>query len=664
MSEPASIIVLAWNRWDLTERCLRSLERTTTVGNGNVVVVDNGSIDETPRRLIEFPWARVLTLPENVGFVRGVNSGIRACPDDRDIVLLNNDATLLEEGWLELLADAAAPSDAGIVGCRLLVSPGVLGNAGAWILPDDCWGEGFGSFERDLGQFRGLRDVPTLQFACVYIPRRTLTRVGLLSEEFVSYFEDADYCLRIRDAGLRVLCHGDVAVLHDSHGSTADDPAFRRRLFEESRETFRRRWAKKLEERYDSEVLWQSILGFPMGYATAGRTLLPALDALGTRVSYSYLYGPGSSYPVQEPADLGDRFLNLLAARRPRGRHAGVAFGLANAFPRCRGDLRIGYSMLEVDGLPADWVAGANEMDEVWVPSTFNAETFVAAGVHTPISVMPLGVDTNYFRPEGARFSNPDGLFVFLSVFEWNDRKAPRLLLDAFTRAFRADDPVVLVCKVLNFDPAVDPAAEVRSWGLPPGGGRIRLLLNGDVPYSELPALYRSADCYVAATHGEGWNMPLVEAMSCGVPAIATDWSSHRDIVDESVGFPLAIRGLVPASGSPYHLGFSWAAPDPDHLVQLFRHAAAQPDETQARGERAARLVRNCWPVHRTAERIRLRVSELALTTSTGQSRVFPPASKVPAAAGDTPGRLEEPPPGRPADAPDRLVPRRDLGPE
>ena len=633
MRAPASIIVLAWNRWDLTERCLRSIERTTRVADEDVVVVDNGSTDETPRRLRDYAWMRALRLPENVGFVRGMNAGIRACPADRDVVLLNNDATLLEEGWLERLAEAARPPDVGIVGCRLLASPGVLGNAGAWILPDDCWGEGYGTFERDVGQLREMRDVPILQFACVYVARRALSKVGLLSEEFVSYFEDADYCMRVREAGLRVLCRGDVPVLHEGHGSTEGDPAFRRRLFDESRETFRRLWAAKLESRYDAELCWQSMLGFRMGYAMAGRTLLPALDSLGTRVSYSYLYGPGSSYPVEEPSDLGDRLLNVLASRTPRGRFAGVAFGLANAFPRCRGHVRIGYSMLEVDGLPPEWVAGANEMDEVWVPSTFTAETFAAAGVRTPISVMPLGVDTSYYRPEGLRFRNPHGLFVFLSVFEWNDRKAPRLLLDAFTRAFRADDPVVLVCKALNFDPAVDPAREVHGWGLPPGGGRIRLLLNGDVPYSELPALYRSADCYVAATHGEGWNMPLVEAMACGLPGIATDWSSHRDIVDESVGFPLRVRGLVRAKGSPYHVGHCWAEPDKDHLIELLRFAAGHPEETRIRGARAAARVRERWSVLRAAERIRLRIRALG-----------PVASSSPATADERPEPLDEPP--------------------
>lgn len=611
MPSPTSVIVLAWNRWDLTERCLRALEQTTNPLNRDVLVVDNGSTDGTSRQLRDYPWVRVLALPENVGFVRGTNAGIRACPEDRDVVLLNNDSKPLEHGWLERLAEAAVPQDVGIVGCRLLASQGVLGNAGAWILPDDCWGEGFGSFERDIGQLAGLREVPILQFACVYIPRRTLSAVGLLSEEFVSYFEDADYCLRVRDAGLRVLCHGDVSVLHDSHGSTEADPGLRRRVFEESRVAFRRLWGARLESRYGGELYWQSILGYPMGYATAGRSLLPVLDALGTRVSYSYLYGPGSPYPVEEPSDLGDRFLNLVAARTPRSPFPGVAFGLANAFPRCRGDIRIGFSMLEVDGLPPEWVKGANEMDEVWVPSTFNAQSFAEAGVMRPISVMPLGVDTGYFRPDGVRFRNPEGLFVFLSVFEWNDRKAPRLLLETFSRAFSDRDPVVLVCKVLNFDSGVDVRREMNRCLLRPGGGRIRVLLNGEVPYSQLPALYRSADCYVAATHGEGWNLPLVEAMACGIPAIATDWSSHRDIVDESCGFRLAILGMSPATGSAYHAGFSWAEPDPDHLVELFRYAAAHPEETRARGARAASEARDRWSAVRAAEGIRRRLGKL-----------------------------------------------------
>ncbi len=73
----ASLIVLAWNSWALTRQCLETLAETDLT-NAEVLVVDNGSTDETPERLAAFPWVRVLRLAENVGFVRGNNAGIEA----------------------------------------------------------------------------------------------------------------------------------------------------------------------------------------------------------------------------------------------------------------------------------------------------------------------------------------------------------------------------------------------------------------------------------------------------------------------------------------------------------------------------------------------------------------------------------------------------------
>ena len=89
----ATLIVLAWNRWNLTERCLSSLLETDLPGC-DIIVVDNGSTDETPRRLKDYPGIQVITLEHNVGFVRGNNAAIEAAAPDSDIVLLNNWVTL------------------------------------------------------------------------------------------------------------------------------------------------------------------------------------------------------------------------------------------------------------------------------------------------------------------------------------------------------------------------------------------------------------------------------------------------------------------------------------------------------------------------------------------------------------------------------------------
>jgi hypothetical protein len=251
-------------------------------------------------------------------------------------------------------------------------------------------------------------------------------------------------------------------------------------------------------------------------------------------------------------------------------------------------------------------------MDEVWTPSAFNRDGLLASGVKRPVHVIPLGVDPDHFHPAIRGVPNPNGDFVFLSNFEWNERKAPQLLLTVFNRTFRAAEPVLLVCKVLNWHPETNVAAEVRALGLSGMGGRIAFLFNRDYPYHQMGALYRSADAYVSATRGEGWDLPLMEAMACGLPAIATDWGAHADYFHAGLGYPLRSRGLVPAVASnPVYESLSWADPDPNHLAELFRHVFENRDEAQEKGARAADEMAARWTWRQAAEQIRARLTEI-----------------------------------------------------
>ena len=89
---PATIVILAWNAWESTEACLDSLRPTLGVRD-QVVVVDNGSTDATPRRLGRYPWIEVVTNPENRGFAGGCNDGAALARHDI-LVFLNNDTVL------------------------------------------------------------------------------------------------------------------------------------------------------------------------------------------------------------------------------------------------------------------------------------------------------------------------------------------------------------------------------------------------------------------------------------------------------------------------------------------------------------------------------------------------------------------------------------------
>lgn len=64
-----------------------------------------------------------------------------------------------------------------------------------------------------------------------------------------------------------------------------------------------------------------------------------------------------------------------------------------------------------------------------------------------------------------------------------------------------------------------------------------RYVIKDTLSAEDYVRLYRACNCYVTASHGEGWGMPVTEAMSMGLPAIVTNWSGMADIVNEDVGY-------------------------------------------------------------------------------------------------------------------------------
>jgi len=378
------------------------------------------------------------------------------------------------------------------------------------------------------------------------------------------------------------------------------------RLFQGSREIFRKKWTAALEKHYRRELLWQSIMNFPTGYAMSSREIVRGLEQEGVRMAYRYVYGPGTVFPVPEPEASGDYRLDVIRGRPvPQRPPVSVVYGQGDVFERNEGKYKIGYTMLEVDGFPADWVRQANRMDEVWVPSEFNRQGFLRSGLQRPVHVIPLGVDVNYFHPGVQAHPNPMGEMVFLSIFEWGERKEPWLLLKAFNEVFSAKEPVRLLCKIMNRDGDIRLKEEIRRLRLRPSGGKISYLFNLEFPHYQLGSLYRSADCYVSISRGEGWNMPLMEAMACGLPTIATDWGAHTEFLHEGIGYPLRVRRTVPAVAKcPYYAGYSWADPDPEHLRHLLRQVYEEREEARRRGAAAAAEMAERWTWGHVARRI------------------------------------------------------------
>lgn len=344
-------------------------------------------------------------------------------------------------------------------------------------------------------------------------------------------------------------------------------------------------------------LVWQSRWGLPLGYSIHSEEM--ALELLRRGVDLAFLR---SRWPVR--GEIRHPLL-LAASRRPIPREAPlVAYDQADLFETAHPGFKVGFTMLEVDGLPADWVAACNRMDEVWTPSRWGVEVFRASGVRRPLRAIPLGFDPARFHP-GLPAHRLAGRCTFLSVFEWGERKAPEILLRAWAAAFDGVDDVALLLRVNNFDGDVNVEEEIDRLGLPATAAPVVVLHNHQVRAEELGSLYCSADCFVLPTRGEGWGMPVLEAMACGLPAIATDWSGLSEFVDAEVALPVPARGLVEARAKcPYYAGFRWAEPDFDALVDRLRWVRANPGPARELGRRAAERAHARWTWGHTAERI------------------------------------------------------------
>ena len=351
-------------------------------------------------------------------------------------------------------------------------------------------------------------------------------------------------------------------------------------------------------------VVWQAIWGGRIALSSTAEAVVAEMERNGAYVMLRPVEHAFAG-PVRDPD------LRRASARPVEPDAPQISYVPPDLFDLSHPGYKIGFTMLEVTGIPSDWVQRCNAMDEIFVPSEFNRQTFARNGVQRPITVVPLGLDPARFHPHGPAHKL-EGYFTFLSLFEWGERKAPEVLLRAFNAEFDASEKVVLLVKTDNRDPGVNVAGQVRQMKLQDHRAPIVFLYNQTLPEAQLATLYRSADCFVLPTRGEGWGMPILEAMACGLPVIATDWSAHREFITADNSYPLRVRSFIPARAKcPYYAGFEWADPDIEHLRHLMRYVYQHRDEARHKGMVAAEEVLSRWTWRQTAKKIETRLRQI-----------------------------------------------------
>lgn len=616
--KPVSIIIVTWNCIEYTKQCLKTLFFTLNNYNHNdieIIVVDNGSSDGTLEYIKTINTIKLIPNKKNLGFSKANNIALKQARIDSDIILLNNDIEIYQNNWIYKLQQCAnIENNIGLVGCRLSSfqnNARFLMHAGTYMPIETLWGQQIGG-EKDINQYSLDREVEGVVFACSYIKREVIEKVGYLDEDFFAYFEDTDYCFRVKEKGYKVYYCGNVDLIHHQNVSTSVNKVSHNKIFIESQKIFEKKWIEKLKKiKYFLNIDWHSIINFKTGYAISSREIALALDRNGVKVNYQYVYGENTPFPIMEPVYSDNYMINCIRDRQFGFSDIQVVYAQGDVFKKNTGKYKIGYTMLETDKIPDEWVKQCNLMNEVWVPSNFNKETFIKSGVDKPIFVMPLGVDINYFNPYIKGYSINE-VFTFLSIFEWGERKAPDILLKAFNDEFSIKEDAILILKIFNNDPTVDVYKQIKDLNLNRNGGRIILSINEIVPSYQIGSLYRSCNCFVLPTRGEGWGMPILEAMACGIPVIATNWSAQTEFMTTKNSFPLEIDGLILAKAKcPYYNGFKWAQPSYEHLRYLLRYVYENREEAKKIGEMAAKDVVYKWTWDNTVKKIIKRISAI-----------------------------------------------------
>jgi O-antigen biosynthesis protein len=213
-----SIIVVLFNQAHFTFRCLRSV--LAQVGlTSELILVDNNSTDATRQLLRTLDNVQILQNRQNTGFILAVNQAA-ATVRGRTILLLNSDAFLRDNALASALQTLESDDKIGAVGGKLVLPSGRIQEAGSVIWSDGSTQGYARNLRAEAAETMFRRDVDYCSGAFLLTRRRHFNEMGKFDPIYApAYYEDADYCLRLWTAGLRVVYEPKAVVDHYESGS-------------------------------------------------------------------------------------------------------------------------------------------------------------------------------------------------------------------------------------------------------------------------------------------------------------------------------------------------------------------------------------------------------------------------------------------------------------
>jgi glycosyltransferase involved in cell wall biosynthesis len=304
---------------------------------------------------------------------------------------------------------------------------------------------------------------------------------------------------------------------------------------------------------------------------------------------------------TSEPDWQTDRLLNAMPRVRRRMRENYPDKGsfdvhLRNTWPPATHDMVGKFNAYvcfawEESELPPHLVDAFNrDLDLVMVTSNFVKEAFRHSGVTIPVEVVGDGCDhVTDFESQSAPVASPRKRARILHVSSGFPRKGPDLLVQAFIDTFRLSDDVELLIKTFPNRDNVIPSI-MQGLGERDSEAVPITVIDGSCTYQELIGLYQTATMVVAPSRGEGFGLPLAEAMMLGIPVVTTNYSGQLDFCRPDTAW-LVDYTLSPSRAHVAGPFSMWADAKIDELGAQMRAVLEQPELARARSARAKELL-------------------------------------------------------------------------
>lgn len=279
-----------------------------------------------------------------------------------------------------------------------------------------------------------------------------------------------------------------------------------------------------------------------------------------------------------------------------------------------------GYTVWELEILPEHWPPILNQLDGVIVPCNWNVNIFRNSGVTVPIYVIPhlsqfesinlsTDVDDANIRERLGILKKDPTPFIFYTIGFWSHRKSPYLALEAYLRAFDANDPVLMVIKTTS----KDFTRRCRHWrngfrlrnpsplkfvqdivSQYPGRAKVVVIADDSLSDAQILALHKIGDCFVSLARTEGWGLGAFEAARLGNPVVMTGYGGQLDFLDPEFTYLVDYKMVAvnePEWAENYKSSSCWAEPDLEHAVHLMREVFNKSVEARKRADSLAKLI-------------------------------------------------------------------------